>query len=237
MQGDERELAGLDPEPGGRPGGAEAVLESNKRVDHRVADEVHPGLGDPLGPQVYDRLIGMQEEQLGELVGDDPVDLLGHGAVEAAQAGLDVGDRDAHLDRGQHRRQGRVDVARDEDEVGLLGLQHRLQPLHRPRRLRCMGPRAHLQHVVRGRHPELLEEDLRHQPVVVLAGVDDRVAALGQAGAQGGDHRRRLDEVRPGPDHVEDPHRGASVPRLAAGAPAATPKRGRLLQYPSRCQR
>ena len=59
--------------------------------------------------------------------------------------------------------------------------QHRLQPLHRARRLHRVGAGADLEHVVGGGHAELLEEDLRHQPVVVLAGVDDRVPAVGQA--------------------------------------------------------
>jgi hypothetical protein len=136
-------------------------------------------LGDPFGTQVVDGLGAVQEEQLGETVGDDPVHLLRHGQVEAAQAGLDVGDRDSHLHRDEHRRQGRVDVAGDDHQVGGLLGQHRLQPLHRPRRHLGMAAGADLEHMVGGGNAELLEEDLRHQPVVVLAGVDDRVPALG----------------------------------------------------------
>ena len=58
---------------------------------------------------------------------------------------------------------------------GRSATQDRLQPLHHPRRLLGVAARADLEHVVGRRHAELLEEDLRHQPVVVLAGVDDRV--------------------------------------------------------------
>ena len=76
----------------------------------------------------------VQEEQLGEVVGDDPVDLLGHRPVEAAQAGLDVGDRDPELRRAERRSQGRVDVAGNEDQVGALGAQDRLEPLEHPAR-------------------------------------------------------------------------------------------------------
>ena len=184
VQGDEHEVARLDPEPRGGARGAEAVLERDQGVDHRVADEVHALLGDALGAQVLDRLVAVQEEVLGELVGDDPVDLLGHRAVEAAQARLDVGDRDPHLRRGQRRRQGRVDVAGDEHQVGRLVDQDRLEALHHPRRLLGVAARADLEHVVGRRHPELLEEDLRHQPVVVLAGVDDRVARRRAGGAR-----------------------------------------------------
>lgn len=90
--------------------------------------------------------------------------------MRAAQPRLDVGDRDPHLGRGQHRRQGRVDVARDHDQVGLLRLKHRLQALHHPRRHLSMTGGTHLEHMVRGGHSQLFEEDLRHQPVVVLSG-------------------------------------------------------------------
>ncbi len=168
-----------------------------------------------------------------EAVGDDPVDLLGHREVEAAQARLDVGDRQAHLHRGQHRRQGRVDVAGDDQQVGLLVLDHRLQPLHRARRLLGVGAGADLEHVIGRGHAELLEEDLRHRPVVVLAGVDDHVVAVRQAAPHRGDHRGGLDEVGSGTDHVEDSHRAVTIPRemrenlLATRALAAGTGRGR----------
>ena len=86
VQGDEHVAARLDAEPGRRARAAEALLERDQRVDHRVADEVHALVGDPLGAQVLDRLVAVEEELVGELVGDDPVELLGHRAVEAAQA-------------------------------------------------------------------------------------------------------------------------------------------------------
>ena len=79
-------------------------------------------------------------------------------------------------DRGERR----VDVAGNDHQVGALGFEHRLEPLHHPRRLLRVAARADLEHVVGRGHPELLEEDLGHQPVVVLAGVDERVAPVGQ---------------------------------------------------------
>ena len=180
MEGDEQEGARLDPELGGAPGGAEAALERDQGVDHRVADEVHPLLGDPLGAQVLDRLVAVEEEVLRRGVGDDPVDLLGHRAVEAAQAGLDVGDRDRSLGRGQRRRQGRVDVAGDDHQVGPL-----LEPGPAPAApspapsAAAWLPEPTSSMWSGAGTPELLEEDLGHQPVVVLAGVDDRVAPSG----------------------------------------------------------
>ena len=82
----------------------------------------------------------------------------------------------------------------------------------RPGGLGGVAAGADLEHVVGRRHPQLGEEDLGHQPVVVLARVDDRVPALGMARPQGADHRGGLDEIRSRSDDVEDAHRGASVP-------------------------
>ena len=141
------------------------------------------------------------------MVGDDPVRLLRHRAVEAPQPGFDVGDRDSQLRRAERRAEGRVDVARDDHQVGALGAQHRLEPLQHARDLLRVASRPDPQQVVGLRHAELLEEDLGHQPVVVLAGVDDRGGPVGKALPQRRDHRRHLDQVRPGSDYVEDPHR------------------------------
>jgi hypothetical protein len=218
VQGDEHEPARRDTESSRGSGRAEAIFQRHQRVDHRVADQVDPLGRDALGVQVVDGLGAVHEEAVGEMVGDDAVQLLGHRAVEAAQAGLDVGEGDLHLRRGQRRGHGRVDVAGDDREVRALLLQDGLEPLHHPRRLLRVAAGADLEHVVRLGHAELLEEYLRHHPVVVLAGVDERVAALRQARAQGADHRRRLDEVGPGPDDVDDAHRRHStrLPRRSA---------------------
>ena len=75
---------------------------------------------DAFPAQVLDRIVRVGEQELGELVGDDAVDLLRHRAVEAPQARLDVCVRDAELDEHERRRKRRVDVARHEREVGSL---------------------------------------------------------------------------------------------------------------------
>jgi hypothetical protein len=68
----------------------------------------------------------VEEQDLGELVGDDSVDLLGHRPVEAPETGLDVRERDPELRRSERSGQGRVDVARYEHEVGCLRDEHGL---------------------------------------------------------------------------------------------------------------
>ena len=160
-----------------------------------------------------------------KLVGDDPVDLLGHRPVEAAQAGLDVGDRDPHLRRGQRRRQGRVDVAGDDDQVGPLVGEHRLEPLHHPRRLLRRGCPSRPRACGRAR----ARRAPRRRPPTSAGRSAGRCGRSvwrpsGRRAPQRADHRRRLDEVRPRPDHVEDAHRGAS------STCAAGPSRRRLLQ-------
>ena len=167
VQRHERVAAGLDAEllpAAARAGGVE-VLE--QRVDHRVADEVDAGC-DPLALEVRDRLLRVREQDVADVVGEDAVVLLRHRPVEAAQARLDVRDLDAELDGGERARERRVDVAGDDAEVDLALHQHPLDPDQRLRRLLAVRSRADAEELVRPRHPELAEEDVRHRVVVVL---------------------------------------------------------------------
>ena len=126
------------------------------------------------------------EEQVGDRVGDDAVDLLGHRAVEAAQARLDVADRDAEL-RG-HERGGerRVDVAGHEHDVGLGVERDRLEALHHARRLLARASPSRRRACGRARRrraPRRRSRDIAC--VVVLAGVDEHVLELvGRAAAR-----------------------------------------------------
>ena len=72
------------------------VEVGEQRVDHRVADEVDAcRRRGPRWRGVRQRPGYVTKQQVGELVGEPSVDLLGHRHVEAAQAGLDVSDGDA----------------------------------------------------------------------------------------------------------------------------------------------
>jgi hypothetical protein len=117
----------------------------DQRVDHRVADVVDRLCGAAFREQVVARLRRVDEQELRDLVGDDPVDLLRHCPVERAQSRLDVPDRELQLGGRQRRSKRRVHVAGDEHDVRLGLDQHRLEPLHHARRLLRVRPRADAQ--------------------------------------------------------------------------------------------
>ena len=128
--------------------------------------------GTPSQIRLVDRLALGREQQVRHRVGGDAVDLLGHLAVEAAQAGLDVGHRDAELDRGERGGERRVDVAHHQHQVGRVLLERALDALHRARGLDRVRAGPHLQEDVGTRQPEVAEEDAGELAVVVLPGVE-----------------------------------------------------------------
>jgi hypothetical protein len=128
--------------------------------------------------------------------------LISSGIVEAAQAGFDVGQRDVQLRRHQPGRHRGVDVAVHHDQAGRVLGEVLLQAGHGRRGLLGVAARAHAQVDVRFGQAELDEEHVGQALVVVLAGVDDTLPVPERG--QRPDHRRGLDEVRPGPEHVRD---------------------------------
>ena len=102
----------------------------------------------PSRGQVLDGGVGGAQQQGRQVVGDDAVLLLGHRAVERAQAGLDVADRQVELRGGERARQRRGGVAVDEHHVRGLGDQQGLEPLQHHRELGDRAARAHLEGVV-----------------------------------------------------------------------------------------
>jgi hypothetical protein len=138
-------------------------------VDHDVAHEEDVLVGVSLALEVlHPRGLGDQQH-VADGVGQDAVDLLRHGAVEASQARFNVGDRDVELgggDRGGHRG---VDVA-----AAVLGGFHK-HPFHADHDfhgLVGMGAGADAECDVRATDAEVGEEDVGEVLVVVLAGVD-----------------------------------------------------------------
>ncbi len=113
MQGHEHVLAAADRKRLPRPAVLGARLEAAQGVDHGVADEVDPAFIDALGDEVRRGFGAVGEEEVGEPIGEDAVDLLGHRPVPGAQAGLDVRNRDPELGCRQRHGERRVDVAAD----------------------------------------------------------------------------------------------------------------------------
>ncbi len=208
-------VASLEPQPRLYRRRVEAIEVGQQRVDHGVAHEDHATAADALTREVLLALGRGHVERVAEDVGDPPVDLLGHGVVERAQPGFHVRDGDPQLGAGQGRRQRGVDVAVDDHALGRLLAEDLLQGHQQRRGLGPVCAGAHAEVEVGLGQTQLLEEDLRHAPVVVLTGVDDLL--LGTGRLERGDDGRGLDEVRPGADDVDESGHGARMPSPRLG--------------------
>ncbi len=117
--------AELDAVPGGRAECLDPAAHRDQGVDHRVADVVDPLRRMALVEQVRPRLRRVNEQEIRDRVGDDPVELLRHRPVEAAQPRLDVPDGHLQLRRRDCRRQGRVHITRHQHHIGPHLQEHR----------------------------------------------------------------------------------------------------------------
>ena len=110
--------------PSGSAGAGCRPASTSSRTRRQTSTITSPtstdAVAQALGRQVPHRLLGRREQQVGGVVGEHPVVLLGHPPVERAQAGLQVRHRDVHLDRGDRAGQRRVGVAVDQHPVRLL---------------------------------------------------------------------------------------------------------------------
>jgi hypothetical protein len=187
-------------------------------VDHDVADQVDLLPGDALALQIPRTARLGAEEQVADRVREDPVDLLGHAAVEAAQAGLDVHQRDAQLHGDQAAGDRAVHVAHHEHGVRPVLEQHRLEALHDLGRLHRVRAAADAEVQVRLRDSELPEEQIAHVRVVVLPRVHEQRFDFG-ARCEGLHQGGYLHQVRARADHVHDLHRPplvATTPRISS---------------------
>ena len=99
--------------------GIEAVQVGEKCVDHGIAHQVDAICGHPLVREMRDGIGAGAQQEIGEAIGDDAVDLLGHRHVEGPQPRLDVSDRHAELARRDRGSQCGVHVAVHDDHLGL----------------------------------------------------------------------------------------------------------------------
>jgi hypothetical protein len=150
-------------------------------IDHDIANEMDGFAGAALFEEVVDGILFGDKEIVGDGVGEDAVDLFGHGAVEAAEAGFDVGDANAEFDSSEGDGDGGIDVPDDENEMGLVLEKHGFDALKDFGRLGGVGAGTDLEIDVRRGDAHLLEEDVGEFFVVVLARVDEDGLDLGMA--------------------------------------------------------
>lgn len=133
------------------------------------------------------------------MVGDDAIDLLGHGAVEGPQPGLDMCDGNVQLGGHEGAGQRRVGIAVDQNAVGAQGFQHRFELLKHGACHRPMPTAMDLQIVVGLLDAQLGKEDVGHLGIEMLAGMDQYFSDRAGLGERLAD-RSYLDELRSGAD-------------------------------------
>ncbi len=177
--------------------------EMAERIDHDVANEKDGFAGAALFEEMIDGVFFGDEEIVGDGVSEDAVDFLGHRAIEAAQAGFDVGYGNAELYGGQGDGDGGVDVADHEDEIGLAFEEDWLDASENFGGLRGVRAGADFEIDVGLGDAHLAEEDVGELFVIVLAGVNEDGVDFGMA-AHFAEERSDFGEVGTGSDDVED---------------------------------
>ena len=119
-----------EPVAAGRGQRARGGQGDDERVDHHIPDELHPRGGQAFLMQIRQGVARRCEEQIGQMIGHDAVELFGHRAVTAPQARFHVTDGYAQLRRHQRGGHGRVHVAIDQHDIRCLLHAHRLETLH-----------------------------------------------------------------------------------------------------------
>ncbi len=197
MQRDDAIGAGVEPVSLSRPRRLDRGPLHFVGVDHDVADPLDARIGNSLGAQVLVGVGRRRPQEIGDGIGDDTVDLFGHGAVAAAEPRLEVGQRNTHLGRDERASQRRVHVAHHHHPVGPALEAEPLVGHHHARRLPGVAAAAHPQMTVGAGEAEVAQERVRHVVVVMLTGVDeDRLAPIRRR-----EHpveRRHLHEIGPG---------------------------------------
>ena len=157
----------------------------------------------PFPPQIGDCRGFGTEEETADRIGDDPVDLFGHGSVAAPQARLNVDERYPQVDRCQAAGDRAADIVDDQHHVGVILFADRLERLHDRRRLARRRSAVDPQVVNRLGYLELVEEKTAHSLVEMLAGMDENRLDFGMR-VERADDRRYLCKVRTCADCTKD---------------------------------
>jgi hypothetical protein len=202
---------------------AQLLTGQQERVDHRVAGDVDLLGRDPFGQERPPRPLGRREMQVGHDRGDLAVRLLRPGSFEipGPEPGLDVADRDAVVESGEARGQGRRRVAVDEDALRPKALEHALQAVEHAGGDAAKGlSLAHHVEIEVRPDGEVLEHRIEHRAVL---GGDADLGFEARVGGEAEDHGRHLDGLRAGSEHRENTHRARAPASCARDRPAHRP--------------
>lgn len=214
MQGDDEILAGNEPVEIPESGLLQAVDIRQQGVDHRIANKENPIVGDSTLAQVLVRELAGGKKIVGDSVGDEAIDFLGHRPVVRTNTRLDVGNLNMELLRGNGAGHGRGDIADHEAKVARGFEQQFFVAHHDLRRLVSLRAGADLQVDIRFWNAELFEEVVRHARVVVLAGMHQPVAqraTFGDAFVEGAQDGGDLHEIGAGAGDDVDQHVWVSI--------------------------
>lgn len=131
-----------------------------ERINHDVSDEINGFARTAFFEEMLDGVFFGDEKIVGESVGENAIDFFGHGAVETAKAGLDMGDGNAEFYGGERNGDGGVDIADDEDEIGLAFKENGLDAFEDFGGLRGVGARADFEIDVGRGNSHLAEENV-----------------------------------------------------------------------------
>ncbi len=170
-------------------------------VVHHIAgtENFRRKMAESLVPQVGHARLRGTEEQGGDPVGKDSVDLLGHSEIKTAQACLHVGHRNMQLDGCQGSRQRGIGIAVDHHGRRLPGQKHLFDLLGHTARHGPMAERVDTQMVGGFRNSHLPEEDIGHIVIEMLPGMNQHFGDSSRA--EGTAQRRRLDKLGSRPDY------------------------------------
>ena len=144
-----------------------------QRIDHHVANQKDALAGAAFLEKMLHTVFFGDEKIVGDGVGENAVDLFGHGTVKTAEARFDVSDANAELHGGERNRDRGIDVADDEDEIGLALQKNGLDAFQDLGGLRSVGARADFEVYLGHGDAHLAEENVGKLFVVMLAGVNE----------------------------------------------------------------
>ena len=169
---------------------------------------------DVFGGQVLVGIGRIGEQQVGDRIRGDAIDLLRHAPVTGAQSRLDMGHSDSTRAGRQTADDGGGHVTDDDDQIRLRVAEKCIELEHDIRHLWIDAVAAGIEKEIRRSQLQFLEEDVGELVVIVLAGVHHQCLEAIRMTAQFGGDRRDFGKIRPRPGNEENlQDRGSSSVR------------------------